>query len=123
MSEETVADLLRARAGDDHPALLSEDERYSWREFVDAAGTRAALALSRRREGPFHMGILLDNVPDFLFWIAGSALVGASGVGINPPRRGGGLPHDIRHTDCQLIVTDRAHLALLAGLDTGVEAD
>jgi fatty-acyl-CoA synthase len=123
MSEETVADLLRARAGDDHPALLFEDERYSWAEFVDAAGLRAGLALSRRREGPFHIGILLDNVPEFLFWIAGSALVGASAVGINPTRRGEELAHDIRHTDCQLIVTDRAHLPLLEGLDTGVEAE
>ncbi|HEX3461546.1 MAG TPA: AMP-binding protein [Acidimicrobiales bacterium] len=121
MSEETVADLLRARAGDDHPALLFEDECYSWAEFVDAAGVRAGLALSLRREGPFHIGILLDNVPEFLFWIAGSALVGASAVGINPTRRGGELAHDIRHTDCQLIVTDGAHLPLLEGLDTGVE--
>ncbi len=121
MSVETVAGLLRGRADDDHPALLFEDERYSWAEFVDAAGIRAGLALSRRREGPFHIGILLDNVPEFLFWIAGSALVGASAVGINPTRHGEELAHDIRHTDCQLIVTDRAHLPLLEGVDTGVE--
>lgn len=123
MSEETVAGLLRARAEDDHPALLFEDERYSWAEFVDAAGIRATMALTERRYGPFHIGILLDNVPEFLFWIAASALVGATAVGINPTRRGDELAHDIRHTDCQLIVTDRDHLPLLEGLDTGVEPD
>ncbi|HWD52908.1 MAG TPA: AMP-binding protein, partial [Acidimicrobiales bacterium] len=121
MSEETVAGLLRGRAGDGHPALFFEDECYSWAEFVDAAGQRAQMALALRREGPFHIGILLDNVPEFLFWIAGSALAGAAAVGINPTRRGGELAHDIRHTDCQLIVTDGAHLPLLEGLDTGVE--
>jgi fatty-acyl-CoA synthase len=121
MSEDTVAGLLRGRAGDGHPALLFEDERYSWAEFVDAAGQRAQMALALRREGPFHIGILLDNAPEFLFWIAGSALVGATAVGINPTRRGDELAHDIRHTDCQLIITDRGHLPLLEGLDTGVE--
>jgi len=123
MSEETVADLLRARADDDHLSLLFEDERYSWAEFVRAAANRAKVALAERRDGPFHIGILLDNVPEFLFWIAGSALVGATAVGINPTRRGDELAHDIRHTDCQLIVTDRSHLPLLEGLDTGVESD
>ncbi|MGH9096715.1 MAG: AMP-binding protein, partial [Acidimicrobiales bacterium] len=121
MSQATVTDLLRARAGDNHPALLFEDERYSWAEFVDAGGRRARMALALRRQGPFHIGILLDNVPEFLFWIAGSALAGATAVGINPTRRGDELAHDIRHTDCQLIITDRGHLPLLEGLDTGVE--
>ncbi|HEV3265928.1 MAG TPA: AMP-binding protein [Acidimicrobiales bacterium] len=123
MSEATAAGLLRARADDTHLALLFEDERYSWAEFVAAAGRRARMALDRRREGPFHIGILLDNVPEFLFWIAGSALAGATAVGINPTRRGDELAHDIRHTDCQLIVTDADHAPLLEGLDTGVESD
>jgi len=62
-------------------------------------------------------------VPEFLFWIAGSALVGATTVGINPTRRGDELAHDIRHTDCQLIITDSGHAPLLDGLETGVEPD
>jgi len=123
MSEDTVADLLRGRAGDSHPALLFEDEHYSWAEFVAAAGTRSRMSLALRREGPFHIGILLDNVPEFLFWIAGSALAGATTVGINPTRRGEELAHDVRHTDCQLIVTDADHAPLLEGLDTGVEPE
>jgi len=123
MSEDTVADLLRARSDDAHPALLFEDESHSWAEFVDAAGQRAQMALAWRREGPFHIGVLLDNVPEFLFWIAGSALAGATAVGINPTRRGDELAHDIRHTECQLIVTDADHAPLLEGLDTGVEPD
>ena len=119
----TVAELLQARADDDHPALLFEDEVYTWAELVAAAGRRAALLASRRAPGPFHVGVLLDNVPEYLFLIAGAARCGAAVVGINPTRRGEELAHDVRHTDCQLLVTDREHARLLEGLDTGVPVD
>lgn len=117
---DTVADLLRARAGDTWPALLFEAERYSWAELVAAAAARATAALEWQRSGPFHIGVLLDNTPEYLYWIAGAALCGATVVGINPTRRGSELASDIRHTDCQLIITDAGHSALLDGLDTGV---
>src|SRR5687768_4658932 len=120
---ETTADLLRARAGDDRPGLLFEDERYTWAQIVERGEQRASLALASRRPGPFHIGVLLDNDPEYVFWIVGAALAGAAIVGINPTRRGGELAHDITHTDCQLIVTDRAHIDLLDGLDIGVPAE
>src|SRR4029077_15717970 len=41
-------------------------------------------------------------------------------VGINPTRRGAELASDIRHTDCQLVVTQRRVVGLLDGLDIGV---
>jgi fatty-acyl-CoA synthase len=118
-----VARLLRARADDHHPALLFEDERYSWAELVAAAERRAGLLVGLRRPGPFHVGVLLDNLPEYLWLIAGAALAGAAVVGINPTRRGEALAHDIRHTDCQLVVTDRDHQPLLEGLDLGVGPD
>ena len=55
--------------------------------------------------------------------LGGAALAGAVVVGINPTRRGPELARDIRHTDCQLIVTDEAQRALINGLDTGVPLD
>ena len=39
-----------------------------------------------RRDGPFHVGVLLENVPEFVFWLGGAALAGATVVGINPTR-------------------------------------
>ncbi len=118
----TTAQLLLERSGDPHPGLLFEDERWSWAEIVEEAGKRAMLAAELRREGPFHVGVLLDNVPEYLLWIAGAALAGAAVVGINPTRRGRELERDVRHTDCQLLVTDHDHLPLLEGLELGVEA-
>jgi fatty-acyl-CoA synthase len=61
-----------------------------------------------------HVGVLLENVPEYVFWLAGAALAGAVVVGINPTRRGAELSADIEHTDCDLIVTD-AELAGLLG--------
>ncbi|HTT85866.1 MAG TPA: AMP-binding protein [Acidimicrobiales bacterium] len=119
MAGDTVASLLARRAGDDHPGLRFEDETYRWSEIVAAASVRGRLALAFRGDGPFHIGVLLDNVPEYLFWIAGAALVGAAVVGVNPTRRGPELARDIRHTDCQILVTDRAHRLLLEGLDLG----
>ena len=117
---ETVADLLAARADDDHPAVLFEGHQWSWRELVAEAGQRAALLEPLRGSGPFHVGVMLENVPEYLFTLAGAALCGAVVVGINTTRRGADLARDIRHTDCCAIVTDRSHLPLLDGLDTGV---
>ena len=123
MAELTVAGLLLARAGDDHPGLLFEDASWTWAEAVAESTARGRAAVALRRPGPFHVGVLLDNVPEYLWWIGGAALAGAVVVGINPTRRGAELAADIRHTDCQLLVTDREHLPLLDGLDTGVAPD
>ena len=123
MDGATVAELLWARADDDHPGLLFGDQSWSWREVVAESARRAVLARELRRPGPFHVGVLLENGPEYLFWLGGAALCGATVVGINPTRRGAELARDVRHTDCQLIVTDAAGRQTLAGLDTGVEDD
>ena len=49
-------------------------------------------------------------------------MCGATMVGINPTRRGGELAADIRHTDCQLLVTESKLSPLLDGLDLGLPA-
>jgi fatty-acyl-CoA synthase len=116
----TVAEYIRRNATSDRPALLFEDERYSHREVAQAAATRAAVLLDHRPPDPFHVGVLLDNVPEAIFWLQAAALVGATVVGINSTRRGAELARDIAHADCRLIVTDRVGMELLAGLDLGM---
>ena len=119
----SFAELIVARAGDDHPAILFEHETITYRAFVAEAAARAALLCDVRRDGPFHVGVLLENVPEYLYWIGAGALAGAAIVGINPTRRGGELAHDVRHTDCQLVVTDEDGAELLTGLDLGIPAE
>ena len=112
----TMRDLLMARAEDDAPALFFEDRQWTWREYVSACCERAEALLSWRRDGPFHVGVLLENVPEYLFMSGAAVLSGATLVGINPTRRGAGLERDIRHTDCQILVTEDRHAELLDGL-------
>jgi fatty-acyl-CoA synthase len=119
----TVADLVRARAGDANIGLLFDDGSWTYAEVVQAAADRAALLQTMRRPGPFHIGVLLDNVPEFPMWLSAAALAGATIVGINPTRRGAELARDITHTDCQLIVTESGHQTLLEGLDIGLGVD
>ena len=88
--------------------------------MVAEAELRAELLRSLRRDGPFHVGVLLENTPEYLFLLAGAALAGAVIVGVNPTRRGAELATDIRRTDCQLLVTDSAQLGLVDQLDLGL---
>ncbi|WP_324784376.1 AMP-binding protein [Streptomyces sp. H51] len=120
MAPDTIAGLLLARKGDGRPGLRTRQRDWTWDEVVHESAVRASLARALRTDGPFHIGVLLDNVPEYVFWLGGAALAGASVVGINPTRRGSYLEREVRHTDCQLIITDRAGLELLDGLDLGV---
>lgn len=118
-----IVTMLLDRLGDDRPGLLSRTATWTWDEVVRESAARAALARNLRRDGPFHIGVLLENVPDFVFWLGAAALAGATVVGINPTRGTGQLGADIRYTDCQLIVTDSAGLDRLRDLDTGLSRD
>jgi fatty-acyl-CoA synthase len=116
---ETMAELLLARAQDDGPGLAAGDTALSWRQVVGAGTVRASLLAERRQDGPFHVAVLLDNVPEFAFWLGACAMAGAVVVGANPTHRGPDLARDLAHTRCQLLVTDRRHLPLVEGLDLG----
>ena len=112
----TVADLLLARADDGGPGLLHEDGTWSFRQVVDEGCRRAALLgdlLDPDR--PPHVGILLDNAPDYVFWLAAAALSGSVLVGINSTYRGAQLVQLVEHTDCQALVTSRELAGLLDG--------
>ena len=65
------------------------------------------------------MGALLDNVPEMHFLISAAALDESVLVGLNTTRRGEGLAADVRKADCQVVVTESRHAALLEGLDLG----
>ncbi|HZQ59428.1 MAG TPA: AMP-binding protein [Acidimicrobiales bacterium] len=120
----TAADVLLARADDDHPALLFEDRTWTYRQLVDEGLRRAAVFSQFHTAGrPPHIGVLLDNVPEYLLWLTGAALAGAVVVGVNSTYRGEQLGQLIRHTDCELLVTATAHEPLLEGAGDPVPPD
>ncbi|NDD96478.1 MAG: acyl-CoA synthetase [Actinobacteria bacterium] len=118
----TVADLLRARFGDDHAGYVFEGVTVSWDDVVRESTRRAAyLEANLDPDAKPHVGVLLENTPEYLYWIGAAALTGSCIVGINPTRRGAELSRDVRHTDCHMIVTDATGRATFDGVDTGVD--
>lgn len=123
MSGGTFADLLVRRSGDDGIALWCGDEVWSWRRLVEESRARAHLMLERRDPAVPHVGVLLENTPEYVAWIYGAALAGMTVVGVNSTRRGAALRDDIRHTDCGLIVTDSERRMLIDDLDLGIAGE
>ncbi|MBB4904123.1 long-chain-fatty-acid--CoA ligase [Actinophytocola algeriensis] len=115
----TVTELLLARAEDADPGLVFEGRQWTWAEHLRECADRAALLRSLRRPGPFHVGVLMDNTPEFSFLLGGAALAGAVVVGLNTSRRGEALVRDIKLADCQVVLTDSRYVELLQGLEIG----
>ncbi|HSX95851.1 MAG TPA: AMP-binding protein, partial [Streptomyces sp.] len=117
-TRRTVAQLVADRWDDHRPGLWFEKQVLTHHEVTAAAAARAALLadLLPPAAEP-HIGVLLDNTPEFPLWLSAAALGGAAVAGINPTRRGPELARDILHTECRLLITERAHLALLESLE------
>lgn len=114
----SVADCIRRNAEDPEicrkPFLLLDDFVLSHADFATESARLAALLLDRRDPSrPFHLGILLENVPEYLIAFGACALAGATAVGINPVQRGASLLRDIEHTDCQFLLTAPGYQELL----------
>ncbi|MFJ6832066.1 AMP-binding protein [Streptomyces sp. NPDC091209] len=117
-SRRTVGELVRERWGDHRPGLWFEGRVISHHQVAAGAAARAALLGELLPPGAEpHVGVLLDNTPEYPLWLSAAALAGAAVAGINPTRRGPELARDILHTECRVLVTERAHLPLLDGLE------
>ena len=117
----TVRDQLLARAADERAGLLFEDRSWSWAEVVRESVVRAAVLADLLPEGrPPHVGVLLDNTPEFSFLLGAAALGGRVLVGLNPTRRGPALAADIARSDTQVVLTDATHADLLADTEVPV---
>ena len=104
---ESVAELVAARWGDHRPGLWCEDLVRTHHEVAAGAAARAALLADLLPPGAEpHLGVLLDNTPEFPLWLSAAALAGAAVAGINPTRRGAELARDILHTECRLLITE-----------------
>lgn len=92
------------------PAVRFGDRVWTHEQYVQESIRWASLFLTLQRPGePLHVGVLLDNTPDYLFAFGGAALSGAAVVGINHTRKGEHLARDIAHTDVSVLVTEPGH--------------
>lgn len=119
MKTLTIDELIRQHAGDERVGLACADRTWTHDQVVAAQAQRAAVLASLRRPGPLHVALLLDNIPEFVFWMGGAALAGAVLVGGNPTHRGEELARDLSHTECQLLITNATYRGLVEGYDLG----
>ena len=113
-----VATLLRRNGTDPDrgpcPALRFGDEVWTHGELLAEAGRFASLFAARLDpDRPPHVGVFLENTPDYVFALCGAGLVGATVVGLNHTRRDEHLARDIVHTDVQLLITEPRHQQVL----------
>jgi fatty-acyl-CoA synthase len=126
---DSLTELLDRNAADPvistGAAVHAEDRTWTHAEFVAESRRWANLFLARRRaDSPFHVAVLLDNVPEYLFALAGAGLAGATLVGLNHSRSGSQLLQDATATHCQLLVHEERHAELAAPLlDSGLLGD
>jgi fatty-acyl-CoA synthase len=126
MPAANAAALLRRNASDPsiagRVAVRVDDETWTHGAYVDECCRWAQLFLSRRTDdAPFHVGVLLDNVPEYLFALGGAALAGATVVGLNPTRVGEHLVRDATHTDVAFVVTEPRHESTVEPLSSSME--
>src|SRR5436190_7680296 len=115
-----AAALLRRNGTDPaiatRPAVRFGDELLTHAEFLTASIRWANLFLAQppsTPDGVLHVGVLLDNTPEYLCALGGAALSRSVVVGLNHTRRDEHLWRDIEHTHCGLLITEQRHLPLL----------
>jgi fatty-acyl-CoA synthase len=115
-SAHGFGDVIRQQAADapSRPFLVFDETTLSFGDTYREACRYANLFLARRDPArPFHIGLLLENRPEFVLAQLGAALAGAVIVGLNPTRRGAHLTRDVTYSDCQLVVTEGKFAGLL----------
>src|SRR4051794_23558191 len=115
-----AAALLRRNGTDaatsTRAAIHFEGRTWTHADFLAESARWANLFLAQEPstpDGVLHVGVLLDNTPEYLFALGGAALSRAVIVGLNHTRRDEHLWRDIEHTHIGLIVTEQRHLPML----------
>jgi fatty-acyl-CoA synthase len=116
---QTLVDLLERRRHDPTPGIVRGDRSWTWAEAVAESECWGAAIEAAIGPGVRHVGLLMENTPEYLLALLGAARRGITTVGLNATRRGEELRRDILHTDCAVVLTDPAGAPLLRDLDLG----
>ena len=83
------AALLRRNAErfGDRPAIRFGEQMWTHADYFTESCRFARLFQDRRPDGPFHVGVLLDNTPDYLFALGAAASLAQRSSVSTPPGR------------------------------------
>jgi acyl-CoA synthetase (AMP-forming)/AMP-acid ligase II len=106
-----AASLLErnARAHGHAPALLFEDERYTWDEVNQHANRWARLLLAEGVARRDVVALVMDNRPDFVFALLGASKLKAVVACVNTNLAGAPLAHAIGVTNARLVIAGSEH--------------
>ena len=121
-----AAALLRRNGTDpafaSRAALRFGDQVWTHAQVLEESARYAGLFRTRLDpDRPPHIGVLLDNTPEYVFALCGAGLIGAVLVGLNHTRRDEHLAADVTHTDVQLLITEPRHREQLAPIVGSLE--
>ncbi len=94
--------------------LQFEDETFTFSEYLILCSRYARMftrAFEEKKQSThFHVGILMQNYPEFMVTLGACALCGATLSAINTGQKGASLSRDINFTDCMMLITDNTFL-------------
>ncbi len=100
----------QARAIPDETFFLWEDRAFTYREADERVSALGAVMLEWGVRPDDHIGVLMDNHPDFLTVVAAANRIGAVSVLLNSGMRGMSLDQGLDAGDVGYLVTDAAHM-------------
>lgn len=120
----SLADSLAALSTTDDRGIRFDEEFLPWSQVVRraherigafrrwAARTGAGSCGTGEDRHPPHIGILLDNSPEFVFWLCAAASSELVAVGLNDTRAPRALAADLATADVRVVVYDAGHADL-----------
>ncbi len=103
---DNAGDIFLSRAGDTKPALFFENQWWSGNGLFAESACRANYLKAYSGNDPVNVGLLMDNIPEHVFWIGACALAGATIAFLNSTRKGEDLARDVSHSECGFLVVE-----------------
>ena len=115
-----LGQVIRMRGTDeatrDRVFIQFQDIKATYEEFYRRSVQFANLFLQMKQDGPFHVGLLMENYPEFIYSFGGCAFSGAVLVGVNYTQLGEQLARNVNHVECQLLLTEPKYIPAIQGV-------
>jgi fatty-acyl-CoA synthase len=94
----------------DRVFIRFHDYTATYAQFYHRSVIFGNLFLHMRQNGPFHIGLLMENYPEFVYSLGGCAFSGAVLVGVNYTQLGEMLVGMLNRMDTQLLITEPKYI-------------
>ena len=118
----TIAEHIEKHRNNESVAIVADGHSITYKQFFEESARRANYA--RKTTGKYHphIGVMLENTPEFLYWLGACAISRSILVALNSTHRGKELEQQVSHTSCDMVFTENRFFEQLtdAGIDQGI---